>query len=245
MKNIIKGILILLSGIFLSAPLLAQDGAFEEEGWKKRVASPTYGAVFGLLNFTDDEGNDLGSLTIPGIEFRIFNGTNVGKRGGFFVGYEVGTIIFLASDTETFPARYGGTDTEAKISELFVGTLFLMSKYGYRADLGIKAAGLSLGAELGMGIQMSMGGADLYYEDSGGTGYEPWVEVSFPFSLLLEAAGEATFRLGQNFRLFARAGAMVMPSFFDIDEGSTGLSNLDGEFLPIYPNLRVGFSLNY
>ena len=174
MKKTTYGILIALAGLALSTPLLAQDGAFEEEGWKKRVASPTYGAVFGLLEISDDDDNSLKSLTIPGVELRIFNGTNVAKRGGFFVGYEVGTIIFLLSDSDPFPAQSGAGEVSVNISEFFVGSVFLLSKYGYRADLGVKAAGLSLGAELGMGVQMSMGGADFSWNDGEG---DAWVEV--------------------------------------------------------------------
>lgn len=238
-KTLILAVLLLfLAG--LAAPLFAQDTAYDVEGWKKRVAAPTYGVVVGTLSLRNEAGDELDTLSVPGFEMRIFNGTNVAKRGGFFVGYEVGTIFFMMSESDTYTV----SDGEVSLSDFFAGTLFVLSKYGYRVDLGLKAVGVSLGVEAGMGLQVSMGGVDVVLPDS----FEDdstWVEVYAPFSLVLDAAGEAAFRLGQNFRLFARAGVMVMPQLVEINRGNTGLSDFKGEVFPALPNFRVGFALNY
>ncbi|MDY7028475.1 MAG: hypothetical protein SVR04_09285 [Spirochaetota bacterium] len=60
------------------------------EGWKKRVASPTYGMVIGFLTLSDNDGNEIDQVAIPGFELRIFNGTNAAKRGGLLRGLRGG-----------------------------------------------------------------------------------------------------------------------------------------------------------
>lgn len=218
---------------------------------EKRVASPTYGIVIGFLTMDDWDGNEFDTLAIPGFELRIFNGTNVGKRGGFFVGYEVGTIFFVKDDFDTYTLPIGAGTVDMIPNEFFAGTLFLLSKYGYRLDLGLKAAGLSVGVEAGMGLQVSMGGIDIRADD-GTDDPETWIEIYAPFSLVLDAAAEAAFRLGQNFRLFARGGVMVMPGLVEwstSDLEAEGLTTPDngftGEMSPASLNFRLGFALNY
>ena len=244
MRKLTFAAVLLLFAFALAAPVLAQDSDYDVEGWKKRVASPTYGLVVGFLTMSDWDGNEIDQVAIPGIELRIFNGTNVAKRGGFFVGYEVGTIFFVKDDFDTYSFDSG--TIELTPNEFFAGTLFLLSKYGYRLDLGIEAAGLSLGVEAGMGLQLSMGGIDI----SDGTN-EEWIQIYAPFSLVLDAAAEAAFRLGQNFRLFGRLGVMVMPGLVewgtdDINYPSAEPSNgFTGEMSPANVNFRLGFALNY
>ena len=41
------------------------------------------------------------------------------------------------------------------------GMVFALAKYGYRIDLGISAMGVSLGAELGMGIRIGNGDLEM------------------------------------------------------------------------------------
>jgi len=241
----------------LAAPLMAEETAYNVEGWKKRVASPTYGLALATLTIKDWDGKEIDKMVVPGFEMRIFNGTNVAKRGGFFVGYEVGTIFFTMeqSDTYSLEANSGAGTEELQLDDFFVGTLFLLSKYGYRIDLGLEAAGLSLGAEVGMGLQLSMGGVDVVASDpddgDDDDNPETWVEVYAPFSLALEAAGEAAFRLGQNFRIFGRLGVMVMPQLVEWDtddiayDGSGPDKGFTGEVSPAIVNLRLGFALNY
>ena len=165
MRKLTFTAVLLLFAFALAAPIMAQDSAYDVEGWKKRVASPTYGLVVGFLTIKDWDGNEFDTLAIPGIELRIFNGTNVAKRGGFFVGYEVGTIFFVKDDFDTYTLPGGAGIVDFTPNEFFAGTLFLLSKYGYRLDLGIEAAGLSLGVEAGMGLQVSMGGIDIQADD--------------------------------------------------------------------------------
>jgi len=241
MRKLTFAAVLLLFAFALAAPVLAQDSDYDVEGWKKRVASPTYGLVVGFLTMSDWDGNEIDQVAIPGIELRIFNGTNVAKRGGFFVGYEVGTIFFVKDDFDTYSFDSG--TIELTPNEFFAGTLFLLSKYGYRLDLGIEAAGLSLGVEAGMGLQLSMGGIDI----SDGTN-EEWIQIYAPFSLVLDAAAEAAFRLGQNFRLFGRLGVMVMPGL--VEWGNADLpaepsNGFTGEMSPANVNFRLGFALNY
>ncbi|MDY7028474.1 MAG: hypothetical protein SVR04_09280 [Spirochaetota bacterium] len=99
-----------------------------------------------------------------------------------------------------------------------------------------------------MGLQVSMGGVDVSYEDSSGQG-ENWIEVYAPFSLVIDAAAEAAFRLGQNFRLFGRLGVMVMPQLVEWDssdvEGSIPPDGFNGTMSPANLNFRLGFALNY
>ncbi|MBA7712114.1 hypothetical protein ES703_121084 [subsurface metagenome] len=84
--------------------------------------------------------------------------------------------------------------------------------------------------------------------------------------VMLDAALEAALRLGKNFRIIARVGAMLTPpAFCGGDEsdfwGASGLGDLDlidddGEAhallarytvdqSPFIPTVRVGFILNY
>jgi hypothetical protein len=230
---VVMAVFVLLA--VLTGTLAAQDNAFDVEGWKKRVASPTYGLAVGFLVPSDDSG-DLEPIPMPGIELRIFNGINVAKRGGFFTGYEVGTIFFIA-ESDTIALTGGG---EVYFSGL-ASTVFLLSKYGYRLDLGVEAAGLSVGAELGIGAQMSIGGIDIY--DVNGTS-EGSASTQFPFSVMLDAAAEGAFRFGQNFRIFARIGASVIPPQFDY-EGSVPGESFGFEMSPGIINARLGFALNY
>ena len=242
MRKIVFVAVVILFVCGLAAPVFSQETDYNVEGWKKRVASPTYGLALAFLPLTDEDGNELDTLVIPGFEMRIFNGTNVAKRGGFFVGYEVGTIFFVFGESGEYPAIGGAGPTIVQLNEFFVGTLFLLSKYGYRLDLGIEAAGLSLGVEAGMGLQVSMGGVDVRNVISD---EEQWLEVYAPFSLVLDAAAEAAFRLGQNFRVFGRLGVMVMPQLVEISWGSTGFDDFNGMVSPAILNMRLGFALNY
>jgi len=93
-----------------------------------------------------------------------------------------------------------------------------------------------------MGLQVSMGGVDVRNVISD---EEQWLEVYAPFSLVLDAAAEAAFRLGQNFRVFGRLGVMVMPQLVEISEGSTGFDDFNGMVSPAILNMRLGFALNY
>jgi hypothetical protein len=239
MKRAVPAALLLTVLMVLAGPLAAQEeSAYDVEGWKRRVASPTYGIAVGFLVPSDDSG-ELDPVPMPGLELRIFNGMNVAKRGGFYTGYEVGTFFFgTKSDTLTLNA--GGQ----VYLEGMAATVFLLSKYGYRLDLGLKAAGLSVGAELGIGGQMNIGGIDVYNAD---TDQSVSADSQIPFSVMLDAAAEGAFRFGQNFRIFARVGASLLPPMFD---GSWNDPASVGEYFsitmtPVIISARLGFALNY
>ena len=90
-------IFFLASGI---GSVFGQTGDYEDEGWKKRFSSPTYGVALTPLELKyENTGNDYTTETIwvPGVDLRIYNGINVAKRGGFYTGYEVGVqFLFLS-----------------------------------------------------------------------------------------------------------------------------------------------------
>ena len=203
----------------ISSAVFAQDNAFAEDGWKKRFSSPSYGLSLMMLNVSDDNGLEE-TILVPGFDFRILNGTNISKRGGFYTGYEVGATIYHLGESDSF---------------------YIMQKYGYRLDLGAKAGGISIGTEIGIGIQV--GGGDYEVVDdsdedntiSGGT--------DNPLGMLLELTLEGSLRMGQNKRLFAGLGVMVSNPMLDEFDG--GFGSLDVEQNPVRPVLRGGFSMNY
>jgi hypothetical protein len=248
MKQAVPAVLLLAVLLLLAGPLAAQEeSAYDVEGWKKRVASPTYGVVVSFLEAEDGDGSVEDPFLFPGIELRIFNGMNVAKRGGFYTGYEVGTIFFVRPETDPLTLSDGGRLVLSGMAD----TVFLLSKYGYRIDLGIKAAGLSVGAELGIGAQMSLGGIDIV--DADNPDNIEYVEPGFPFSMMLDAAAEGAFRFGQNFRLFARAGISLIPPLIDFGgefaldatSGTGGTEYFSLEMLPVIASARLGFALNY
>lgn len=222
-------VLVLFGGV--AAMAFGQDGAFEEEGWKKRFASPTYGVVLAPTDLDIGNGNE-DSILIPGVEMRIFNGMNVAKRGGFYTGYEVGVNLFFYSEGES----YNISGTNYKIQDLFVGTIFLLSKYGYRIDLGTAAGGLSVGPQVGIGAQMGGGNVDIYDDVSDDT---TGADTDMIFGPRLELSLEAAFRFGKNFRILGLIGANVGPGMTWSD------TNISGEMIPVQPDIRLGFALNY
>jgi hypothetical protein len=243
MKRAVSAALLLAVLMVLTGPLAAQEeSAYDVEGWKRRVASPTYGLVVTFLEVENGDGKIQDPIPFPGIELRIFNGMNVAKRGGFYTGYEVGTILFILPETDTLALSSGN---EVVLSGM-ADTVFLLSKYGYRLDLGLKAAGLSVGAELGIGAQMSLGGIDIV--DADNSDNVEYVEPGFPLSMLLDAAAEGAFRFGQNFRIFARVGGSVMPPLVDFSgdfPNGAGADYFSMEMAPVIISARLGFALNY
>ena len=223
--------------VFAAAAAFAQDSAYEVEGWKKRFASPSYGVAFApvTIEFTDGGEDSEETLVVPGVDIRIFNGINVAKRGGFYVGHEVGTSLFFLGESDSYSTDLGPYTVE----DVFCGTIFLMSKYGYRLDLGSRALGFSAGAELGIGAQMGGGDVTLVPENDPDNDVSPDTE-GMPFGPALEASIEGAFRLGQNFRLFLKAGGLVGPALLDWDHEA-----LSGEMQPVRPSIRAGFALNY
>jgi formylmethanofuran dehydrogenase subunit C len=233
--------LVLLFGI--AGTVFAQDGAFEEEGWKKRFASPTYGVVLAPTEIEiPTSGASLEEeILVPGFEIRIFNGMNVAKRGGFYTGYEVGVqfLLYTGGDDYYLKSNWNevtfGNTGNYRIESIFSGTIFLLSKYGYRIDLGTAAGGLSIGPQVGIGAQMGGGSVDIYNETNDVT---ESADTEMLFGPRLELSIEAAFRLGKNFRLMGLIGANVGP-------GLEWEGTIDGEMVPVQPDIRLGFALNY
>ena len=217
-----KVIFLIVAAFILILPVLvfAQSDKEIEQAkswlgqWKRNFASPSYGfALFhGRLgggwyaqNPIPDEDR---KFPITALDFRIFRGVNVSKRGGFYTGVETG-VLFLQNFEEI-------TFNEPTIGDMHLryngGLVYLMAKYGLGIDVGISLIGITLGAEMGMGGTLFAGGFDFYT----GSKDDPDVEEGYgtdaaSLSLVLDVAGMAALRLGKNFRLFAKAGIMAAP----------------------------------
>lgn len=286
MKRALKVAPAALLGFLLLVPALsaAQDRteevaeALNEEfnRWKKRYAAPSYGA--GVL-WSRIHQNDISGLTTSGFEerrfpvfladIRIQTGTHVTRRGGFYVGLETGALLFLPfskgfSDAVTVDDGDGGI---ASYSDFRVkhdgGAVFLMSKYGYRFDTGPSLVGASLGLELGMGAGLFAGGTELWIGDKDNpSGEYSTHRDDAAFMILLEGSAEGALRLGRNFRLFGKVGAMVLTfperpweEVYDpVGDGTAqsefdllryALSSYDVELGHLILNARVGFALNF
>jgi len=213
----------------------SQDAAVAEEGWKRGFASPTYGVSIAPLTLTYNDGGGKEQedmVYVPGVELRIFNGTNIAKRGGFYTGYEVGVSFYFLDSSDSYDL--GGTNYH--ISGLNCGIVFLMSKYGYRLDLGGRTGGFSIGPMIGIGLGMGGGSVDIVDESIGdSTGGD----TDMIFGPMLEGALEGAFRFGQNFRVMAVLGVNVSPML------EWDAATISGEMIPVRPDLRIGFALNY
>jgi CubicO group peptidase (beta-lactamase class C family) len=234
-----KVLLLLFALIIVCVPLVAiaqEEG--EEEGetwdkaldrilgqWKRSFAAPSYGiALFSArVDGPGSIGDDQSQFLVPAIDLRIMRGVNVSKRGGFFTGIETGVLVFTNigggaqfSDTVFYPEFNAGLGTTLPLdfgATMDGGLVFLMSRYGLRIDLGVSLIGISLGLDLGAGASLFSGGYRFY------VGSDPdntIVDVGSGSSaaimgLIVDGNAEAALRLGKNFRIFAKAGAIISP----------------------------------
>ncbi|MFP4492043.1 MAG: hypothetical protein ACLFNZ_11250 [Spirochaetaceae bacterium] len=222
-----------------------RTGDYEVEGWKKRFASPTYGVAIApmYIEYTD-KNNEVQSddVIVPGVQLRILQGMNVSKRGGFYTAYELGMMLYYLDNSDIYQIKnIDFTPHGAKLEDLTFAMMFVMSKYGYRIDLGTEAGGLSLGPVIGLGFMG--GGGDVTIKDIGedhdGEGDDTESGGSEGvFGPLLELGLEGTFRFGQNFRIVGVAGINASPAMEWDGE-------IKGEMSPVRPDLRVGFIMNY
>lgn len=267
-------VLMLLTLLLVAAPLAFS----QEEGgilgvWKEQFASPTYGIAL-IPGTISGDGLAARKIAIPGLDVRLFQGTNVTKRGGFFTGIELGTLFFsnkpdgkaLGIDTYS-DSGSTYTDTYTPNLNYTAGMVFLLGKYGYRLDIGFALIGISAGAELGIGARLIRGDFNLSTTLDGFTRTLTWNSSTNPADLFLDAAAEAAIRLGKNFRIVARLGGMLTPSFLvepnhdawnatkdDVGGGDTNwtvgeidalLQRYNLELFPVIITGRVGFSLSY
>ena len=245
MRKIVLFTTVILFMICIGTSVFAEDGAYDEEGWKKRFASPTYGATVApiTLEYNNSDGKiEEDEIVVPGVDFRIFNGMNVNKRGGFYTGYEVGaTFYVMGKGDDTYEVENPDFSDGARIEDFMCGMVFLLSKYGYRLDLGTKSGGFSIGASAGIGAVMGGGGLTIKDVDNGSD--DTWASESPSteafFGPMIEAGIEGAFRFGQNFRLIGVLGAVASPPM----EWDNNV--IEGAMSPIRPHIRLGFSQNY
>jgi hypothetical protein len=232
--------------------------------WKGNFASTTYGMAFMPVKFEGLDNSSSNTILMPGIDIRLFNGKNITKRGGFYSGTEVGVLIFFSSDTgfqDTYNGATTGTVTYDIInSDSFIGTVFVLGKYGYRLDLGVKLFGISLGWEMGMGVRIAVGNYD-YKTSIGAVNTASSAGVATPdMTMMLDTAVEATVRVGTNLRFLARVGIILTPPFIDINgtsspvpdvttvdstEADTILNSYSIESSPVFATVRVGLIVSY
>jgi hypothetical protein len=278
-----RGVLFLSLILIASVPLVSlaqeqEDPAENNYGlWRRNFAAPSYGvAVFGAqvhwegLPNTSSSFNE-GRFTVPAIDLRVFKGTNVSRRGGFYTGVEVGALIYMPVSDETFSDEVTIDDTMTGDGtwvdpydftvEVYGGTVFLMMKYGLRIDLGPSLFGLSGGFELGAGAALQSGGFRVMSDIAEQESHSETVALN----LIVEPSLEGAIRLGRNFRLFIKVGAVVMPSIvqrekqidtYVIDETNAGpnspedyrrytLQGYKVDMDSVGGTLRLGFSLNF
>lgn len=279
-KKAIRLVLLTLVGVMVAGVGFAQETeqtSFLGE-WESEFANPTYGfAVLPVQIVSIANGEFVAREDIfAGIDLRIFSGVNVARRGGFYNGIEAGVQLFGVESEELPFADQTPDENAYDVSVAPVSgaltNVFVLAKYGYRLDLGIGIIGASLGAELGVGARMSTGTLALAAFVPDGVDPENttyYVEKRFgadaAINVVVDSALEAAVRLGRNFRIVGRLGAMFTPPLFTGDHGETFLaSGEDGPttigdaadadaWLSQYtfvvgsfiPTLRVGFILNY
>lgn len=208
--------------------------------WKQGVASTTYGII--LLPLRIDSGNSEQEVMLPGLDIRLFNGKNVAKRGGFYTGVETGALMFFIS-----PDQLESMDGVQLSSDLFVASVFVLAKYGYRIDIGIKLFGISLGWEMGIGARIASGFFELYGDDgTDSSSLEAGYEASY-MSMMLDTAVEGAVRLGPNFRFVAKLGGMLTPPLISSSDSSasTPLNSFSFESEPYMITARAGFIMSY
>jgi len=183
--------------------------------WKRNFASPTYGVTLfkgrlegGWYNWENAIPDEDRNFPATAMEFRIFRGVNVSKRGGFYTGVETGVLFFSPFADVKWD--------EPTIGEMHLeytgGLVFLMAKYGLRLDIGLAIFGVSLGAELGMGGTLFAGGFEFYTgsrEDRFAS--YGWGTSMANMGLIMDTALEGALRLGKNFRLVTKLGFMGAP----------------------------------
>jgi hypothetical protein len=277
-----RGVLIAMLLVFAALPLLTlaqeqEDPAESPYGlWKRNFASPTYGVtVFNArvewkgLESTQSDFNRR-EFIVPAIDLRIFRGVSVSRRGGFYMGVEVGTLILIPVTSRSFSDTVIVDDFSAPYTynsglfnfnvEVSGGSVFVMMKYGLRYDFGSSLLGFSVGFELGSGAALQTSGYRIVTEtaeqDSGSD------EISF--NLIVEPSAEFGLRMGRNFRFLAKAGVIVMPSIvrhekmydnYVLNDGATinsdddylrfAIQGYDVELGSIGFDVRAGFALNF
>ena len=257
MKKMILVILIAFIGIGF---VIAEDGVWD---WKDNFASTTYGVALMPVDFNNANKDTSNTVMMTGIDIRLFNGKNITTRGGFYTGTEVGVMVFFSGDEE-FSDSYtdalsNTVDYTVINSDSFIGMVFVLAKYGYRLDLGVKLFGISLGWEMGIGARIASGNFDYNADIGGDSGSRSEGYDTTAMSMILDTAVEGSIRLGTSLRFVAKVGFVLTPPLIDINDSGTPVSvavidpgeadnilaNYDVESFPVIPTARVGFIVSY
>jgi len=216
--------------------VFGESGDNEEEGWKERIASPSYGLTIGFfdLQYKNADGNDENdTLLMPGIELRHFNGIDVPRDRGFYYGYELGMGLNFYTGGHSF--KHSGEDYTVK--GIIAGSGFLMLKHGYRFELGTGHTRPGFGFELGAGVGAGGGDITITKDDDPesenqaalrGDGIGPVFELGF----------EGSLNRGDEYRLVARLGVTIAP-IVPLETENFGY------MFPMRITLRGGFTRNH
>ncbi|HKK64635.1 MAG TPA: hypothetical protein VJ967_02190 [Clostridia bacterium] len=240
-----KIFLLMLGVCFLGGTVglvFGQSENTEEENWKKRIASPSYGLTMGFYNLEagpwDNRQNE--TLMMPGIDIRHFNGVNVPRSGGFYYGYEIGLLANFYLGEYQFEDVHHLPNSNYTIESMVAASGFLMLKHGYRFSLGRGDYSPVFGFELGAGI--AAGGGDLIItNDADEDENNLAVLADEPVGPIFELGLEGALPLGRELRLVTRLGitAVPIPPLEDAGEYSYG------EMSPIRIGLRGGLQWNH
>ncbi|MCF7913547.1 MAG: hypothetical protein K9L66_00115 [Spirochaetaceae bacterium] len=235
-------VLLLLGVCFLGGTaglVFGQSEETEEENWKKRIASPSYGLTMGFFELKYGPDRDQSeTLLMPGIDIRHFNGLNVPRSGGFYYGYEIGLLANFYLGGDQFPFDDGVETVPGTVESMMAASGFLMLKHGYRFSLGTGDYSPVFGFEIGAGI--AAGGADLIINNDENEDESNLVDdlADEPVGPIFELGIEGGLPLGKNLRFVTRLGITVLP-----------VPSLDsekyGEMSPPRIGLRGGLTWNH
>lgn len=258
--------------LLLTMTLLLYSEENEEE-WKQDFASPSYGIamLYVTIDGADDGFSD--TLLLMGMDARIFMGTNVSKKGGFFSGIEVGAFFFPSDEGVSFSDSYtdSGENTFDYSPNLNYtwAMVFMTAKYGYRVEFGTEKLGFGIGGDTGIGVRLGNGEFHLSISDDDGNSHTVYWSADYEalLDIILDLNLEATVRVGTNFRVFLRGGFVVTPlgvpggtdnsiwsngaSLLDFSDGTDSgelgilVNRYRMDFVPVIGSIRLGFILNY
>jgi hypothetical protein len=211
-------------------------GEENQEPWRGKMISTSYGVS--ILNMEIWGGGAGHPLLGP--ELRLFIGNSLSHRSGFYHGIEIGTLFFIPEDhapgeVEGFADSYvGAVTTDYTVTVRYsLSMAFALAKYGYRWDIGSRAHGIGFAAELGIGARIAEGNFQLEagdisgYWDSANLVY--WDSGVGSLGLMMDAAGEFSFRLSDKFRFFLRPGLMFINPFLSAQEGHDAWNHADSQ----------------
>jgi len=268
--------LLVISLLAIVGAAFAQDEGGILGPWKRNFASASYGVAVMPFTVTGDGSNVKEEFVMPALDLRVLRGVNVTTRGGFWTGVEVGALFFFTpedAEKKSFMDSYVGattplTDYEVT-PEYTAAMVFVMAKYGLRLDVGLFLAGISVGADLGIGARIFNGRFEISSTINSAYGAVAWTVPDAQIDMIMDAGLEGALRIGRNFRLYARIGVLETPPVFDKPDRSGWFSNkgdigggasspidtteevtnllqrYEIEFLPIIPTFNLGFIVNY